>query len=158
MHDAMPRMSEANLNAMFNSYPNYGARQATAWQKHNHCPCPRSNSDIHHWLITINSQEYPRQQVQQQGNEGETLRLKEITFLPHRYFQKLNFYHICIFRAVEVGKAEGAEMFEGGDEHRAAEKVREKFAPSQVPRPTCWRGPCLVCTQLKYGDGRYLQS
>jgi len=28
MHDAMPRMSEANLNAMFNSYPNYGARNA----------------------------------------------------------------------------------------------------------------------------------
>ena len=26
MQGAMPRMSEANLNAMFNSYPNYGAR------------------------------------------------------------------------------------------------------------------------------------
>merc|ERR1719362_1449983 len=25
---SMPRMSEANLNAMFNSYPNYGARNA----------------------------------------------------------------------------------------------------------------------------------
>jgi len=28
MHGSMPRMSEANLNAMFNSYPNYGARNA----------------------------------------------------------------------------------------------------------------------------------
>ena len=86
----------------------------------------------HSSLVDHNSQECPRQQVQQQGNEGETLRLKEITFLSLRYFQKLTFFtQIYIFRAVEVGKAEGAETFEGGDGHRAAEKVRNKFAPNK---------------------------
>ena len=81
----------------------------------------------HPSLVDHNSQECPRQQVQQQGNEGETLRLKEITFLPLWYFQKLTSYDIYISRAVEVGKAEGAETFEGEDGHRAAEKVRNKF-------------------------------
>ena len=86
----------------------------------------------HPSLVDHNSQECPRQQVQQQGNEGETLRLKEITFLSLRYFQKLTFFtQIYIFRAVEVGKAEGVEMFGGGDGHRAAEKVRNKFAPNK---------------------------
>ena len=41
----------------------------------------------HPSLVDHNSQECPRQQVQQQGNEGESLRLKEITS-----------YHFDIFR------------------------------------------------------------
>ena len=35
---------------------------------------------------------------------------------------------------MEVGKAEGAETFEGEDGHRAAEKVRNEFAPNKTTK------------------------
>ena len=78
---------------------------------------------------------------------------------------------------MEVGKAEGAETFEGEDGHRAAEKVRDEFAPNKTTKiqiqkykqkckntntkirtSRSKKGQKQVCTQLKYGDGRYLSS
>ena len=92
----------------------------------------------HSSLVDHNSQECPRQQVQQQGNEGETLRLKEITSY-HFNISEINFLSHLYFQG------------RGGREGRRSRNVRRGGRTSRSRK-----GQKLVCTQLKYGDGRYL--